>query len=361
MGEPVSDQQQPPPPGWQPPPAPPPGYGPPPAYGAPGYGAPGYGPGWMPPMVHKPGVVALRPLSLGDLYDGAFKTIRRNPGAMLGLSFLVCTAFMVVPTLITLGLAAAGNLAFALSDSGSGFDTGLASLMQDLGSLFGSFATVILNGVVMGVVGEAVLGRRTTIGQAWARVRDRVSRLIGLLLLDIGVAAVLFGVAAGIGLVLGFQVGLAEGLLVGIPLGIAALVGFVFLQVRYFLLAPAALVLERTTVFAALRRAGELSRAQWWRLFGIQLLTALVVGLVSEVVAVPLAGVALAGGFLLDGTVGALVFVFASYLSQILVGALTTPFTSSVTALQYVDQRIRKEALDVELIAASQRMQPMVG
>ena len=46
--------------------------------------------------------------------------------------------------------------------------------------------------------------------------------------------------------------------------------------------------------------------------------------------------------------------VFSSYLSQILVGAITTPFTSAVTALQYVDQRIRKEGLDVQLIAASQ-------
>ena len=32
------------------------------------------------PPVHKPGVVALRPLALGDFFDGAFKTIRRNPG-----------------------------------------------------------------------------------------------------------------------------------------------------------------------------------------------------------------------------------------------------------------------------------------
>jgi hypothetical protein len=48
--------------------------------------------------------------------------------------------------------------------------------------------------------------------------------------------------------------------------------------------------------------------------------------------------------------------VFSAYLSQIVVGAITTPFTSAVIALQYVDQRIRKEGLDVQLIAASQRL-----
>ena len=31
--------------------------------------------------------------------------------------------------------------------------------------------------------------------------------------------------------------------------------------------------------------------------------------------------------------------------------AVTTPFSSAVHALMYVDQRIRKEAYDVELIA----------
>jgi hypothetical protein len=60
------------------------------------------------------------------------------------------------------------------------------------------------------------------------------------------------------------------------------------------------------------------------------------------------------GPVLFPGTTGALVLVLSSFVTQVLVGALTTPFTSAVTALQYVDQRIRKEGLDVQLIAASQ-------
>jgi hypothetical protein len=139
-----------------------------------------------------------------------------------------------------------------------------------------------------------------------------------------------------------------------VPLLLAGVVTMVFVQVRYFQLAAPALVLERTGIFASLRRAGQLSRAQFWRLFGIQLLTALVVGVVSQVIAVPLSLVGLAGTALYPGTGGALVLVFSSYLSQILVGAITTPFNSGVVALQYVDQRIRKEGLDVQLIAASQ-------
>ena len=149
--------------------------------------------------------------------------------------------------------------------------------------------------------------------------------------------------------------GPAAGFLVGVPLGLASAAAAAFVQVRYFQLAAPALVLERAGVVASLRRAGRLSQGQFWRLLGIMLLTGLVAGIVGQVVAVPLGLVGALGPLAFPGTGGALLLVLSSYLSQIVVGSLTTPFTSAVTALQYVDQRIRKEGLDVELIAAAQR------
>ena len=58
-------------PGWQPPGYPPPGYRPP---GYPGY--PGYP---QQPMALQPGVIPLRPLTLGDIFNGAIRYIRANP------------------------------------------------------------------------------------------------------------------------------------------------------------------------------------------------------------------------------------------------------------------------------------------
>lgn len=365
--------QQPPPPGWVPPVPPPltgpvpgpgstpPGYGPPPpAAPGGGYGAHrppyvGYG-----PPVHKPGVVALRPLTLGDLYDGAFKTIRRNPQAMVGLAALVTTVFMVVPAVLTLVLAALGELspglsADASSDTFSAVDSGAASVVANLGAVFGLFATVVLNGMLVHVVAEAVLGRRTTIGAAWAATRGRLWRLVGLMLLSLLVLVLLLAVPVVTGILVGLRAGLVAGLVTGVPLLVLAFAAALLLQAKYLQLAAPALVLERVGVFAALRRAGRLSRGQVWRILGVLLLTVLVAGLVGQVVAVPLAGIGAVGPFVMPGTGGALVLVFASYLSQIVVGAVTTPFTSAVAALQYVDQRIRKEGLDVELIAASQQ------
>jgi hypothetical protein len=80
-----------------------------------------------------------------------------------------------------------------------------------------------------------------------------------------------------------------------------------------------------------------------------------VAGLAGQVVAVPLGLIGAIGPAVWPGTTGALVAVLSSYLSQVLVGAITAPFTAGVVALLYVDQRIRKEGLDVQLIAASQQ------
>lgn len=325
-----------------------------------GYAAPPAAPWFVP--VHKPGVVALRPLRLGDLFDGAFKTIRRNPKAMVGLSAVVVTGSLVVPVLLTLALAATGNLSLDLfgdpttedQQLSAVLDTGTTTALSYVGSLFTALATVLLNGLLVRVVAEAVLGRSTTIGEAWAATRGRLLRLLGLALLDGAMGVVLIAVPVGAGLLVGFTAGVGAGLAVGLPLLLGAVALFLFVQVRFFLLAPPVLVLERTGVFASLRRAGRLSRQQFWRLLGIMVLTALVVGLVGQVISVPLGLLGVGGAALLSGTGGALAVVYSGYLSQIIVGAVTTPFTSAVVALQYVDQRIRKEGLDVQLIAASQ-------
>jgi hypothetical protein len=378
----VSDQSSPgPPPGWVPPsaapppgeqpPAPPPGQyagqysgqpggyaAQPGPYGSP-YGTP-YGTPWATP-VHKPGVVALRPLKLGDFFDGAFKTIRRNPKAMVGLAALVSTVAIVIPVLITLALAASGDLSFdvdpATGDTGGGLGLGSGAVTAStyLGTLFGVIATVVLNGMLVRVIAEAVLGRKTSISEAWASVRGQLLRLFGLTLLNVLAGVLLLGLPIVLAVVVGVQSSVGAGFALGVPLVVLGFVALIFVQIRCFLLAPPALVLERIGVVASVRRGTALSRQQWWRLFGIWLLTNLVVGLASQVIAIPLALIGAVSGVFLAGTTGALVLVFSSYLSQIIVGAITTPFTSGVVALQYVDQRIRKEGLDVSLIAASQQ------
>ncbi|GFG62508.1 hypothetical protein MMUR_66440 [Mycolicibacterium murale] len=70
---------------------PPPGYPhqgyPPPGYPHQGYPPPGYPPpGYptLPPVALQPGVIPLRPLTLGDIFNGAVRYVRVNPKATLG-------------------------------------------------------------------------------------------------------------------------------------------------------------------------------------------------------------------------------------------------------------------------------------
>src|SRR3954454_11612465 len=90
-------------PGYLPAPgyAQPPGYGPPPPAGPSSYGPQPTGPaGYGPPAApapgwggaaaaRRPGIVPLRPLSVGEILDGAFRAIRTNPLTMVGVSAVV--------------------------------------------------------------------------------------------------------------------------------------------------------------------------------------------------------------------------------------------------------------------------------
>ncbi len=346
----------------RPPPGQPGGYGQPGPYGAP-YGSPHgapYGAPWAMP-VHKPGVVALRPLKLGDFFDGAFKTIRRNPKAMVGLAALVSTVAMVIPVLLTWLLAAGGNLSFDLGGTSDGelpgFGTGAVSVVSNLGGLFGAIATVVLNGMLVRVVPRPCSAARPRSAEAWAAVRGRLLRLFGLTLLNILLALLVFAIPVAIAVVVGVRSSLGAAFAVGVPL---LLLGLRRVHLRAGPVLPARPACPGARARRCLRRRCDgpprLSRHQFWRLFGITLLTQLVVGPCRRGHRTPPGpGRRRPRASSSVAPAGALALVFSSYLSQIILGAITTPFTSGVVALQYVDQRIRKEGLDVSLIAASQQ------
>lgn len=336
--------------------APPPQYGqygpPPPAYGQYGQQPPQYGTGpqgYGPPMFQlapKPGVIPLRPLNLGDIFSGTFGTIRGNPGATLGLSALMALIVAVPSVLVTIAFT---NADLTVTDS-DGTTTNLGGqLGLIVSSVFSWFAGVLLAGMLTVVVAEAVLGRRISIGQTWRQVRGRLLPLIGLTLMIVAAIVLGCGVVVGIVVLLAVTTGAVGAVTSGVVLGIGAVVALVWLATKVGLAAPG-LVLEKVGPVRAIARSWHLTRQQWWRIFGITLLAQLVVYVVSQVVSFPAAIVAVAssddGGLGVGGAV-------AIQLVAVLVSALTTPFTAGVTALLYLDQRIRKEALDVTLMEAA--------
>jgi len=375
-GQPAEDV----PPGWapqQPPtyrpagsPPPPPGGGPqwggqqPPWGGQPQWGGqqPPWGPPrpWAPPPP-KPGVIPLRPLGVGELLDGAISAIRAQPALMLGLSAVVAviTQLLTVP-LTWLLLRDAGDVAFSVdepADPGEEFSFAASALSASgIQVVVTLVASLLLTGILTVAVSRAVLGERIGAAAAWERVRPRVPALLGVTLTVILVELAVLVVSVGPGVVLAVTsaptVATVLAFVVGIPLGLAAAV---YLYVA-FALAPVTVVLERQPVVGSLRRSRALVTGAWWRTFGILVLVNVIAQLLAGVLSVPFTVLTFLVSFATqDGGMNpyeALPLVVTS-LGTIVASAVTWPFTAVSTALLYVDRRIRREALDIELARAA--------
>ncbi|MFI0515315.1 glycerophosphoryl diester phosphodiesterase membrane domain-containing protein [Streptomyces sp. WSLK1-5] len=360
---PAPGQTPPPPPpgpGWgtQPPAGPPGGYSPPPGWGG------GYGGGWGgPPPAAKPGVIPLRPLGVGEILDGAVSTMRTYWRTVLGISLTVAVVTEVLVILLQ-GLVlndSAGTE--ALNDPSASADeltralgeTMLGSTVVFLISLIGTVAATAL---LTTVTSRAVLGRPVTTGEAWRDARPQVPRLFGLIFL---LLLITFGVLA---------VGALPGILVaatgsdggGIALAILGVLGAgvvaLWLMIRFSLASPA-LMLEKQTIVKSMSRSTKLVRGSWWRVLGIQLLAGLIANIVAAIVVIPFTFLAAAlsgegvGGFV-NGT-GDLgwTFLIISGIGSVIGSMITFPISAGVTVLLYIDQRIRREALDLELARAA--------
>ncbi|MEV0887777.1 hypothetical protein AB0N60_33340 [Streptomyces microflavus] len=351
--------EQPPPGQWSPPSNPAGGPGAPPP--APGWGGGPQRPGWggHPPAA-KPGVIPLRPLGLGEILDGSVSALRAHWRTALGFSLAVSVVTQVAAILMQRYLLpeptnvdpnASGTE--ALRQASESARTTLVSLTPVV--LLTMIATLFTASIVTVVISRSVLGRPVTLSEAWAEARPRILPLTGLTLLLPLIFAAVMTVCVGPGLLVGSEAGAALALL-GFT---AACVVIPWLYVRFALAAPA-LMLERQGIIASLRRSAKLVRGAWWRTFGILALTQLLVLLVSFVVSIPFGIIALiADGTdmseLLEGGGSSFgwPFLIISGIGEVIVSTLVYPFLAGVMALLYVDQRIRREALDLDLARAA--------
>jgi hypothetical protein len=115
-------------------------------------------------------------------------------------------------------------------------------------------------------------------------------------------------------------------------------------------------MLERTTLREAVARSWSLTRGYFWKTLGTQLLVNVIVQTAAQVVTFPISLVLGFGAALLDPngdpTAGialiAITYVVTGIISLVF-AALASVTASSVTALIYIDIRMRKEGLDLEL------------
>ena len=334
------------------------------------YPGAGYGPGSNGAAnfyVYKPGIIPLRPLSIGDIYQGAFAAIKTNARTMFGFTAALLGVVLVISiatnyAIINLVLP---NYLSPNSPYAAAFTSLSGSFSQLGGSLLQVLATVLLSGLIVVAVSRSVLGRVASSKEVWERTKSKFLPLIGLniitsiisgLMMIIGIA-VFFVLLASVASTAKTETELFQGLgitLVGllILMVISALVSS-YLSIKFSVASPA-MVLENLGVFAAIGRSWSLTRGNFWRLFGINILTAIITSMVAGIF----------GG--IAGALGAIFVVVGSSSPEDVIASLNTtyiqsmvmstiaqllilPFTSSVNALLYIDLRMRKEGLDVEL------------
>ncbi|QNP72356.1 glycerophosphoryl diester phosphodiesterase membrane domain-containing protein [Streptomyces roseirectus] len=359
-------------PGQTPPPPPPgPGAPGPTGWNAPtthpgGYPGPGgWGTGWGgPPPAAKPGIIPLRPLGVGEILDGAVSTMRTHWRTVLGISLAVAVVVEII-TVVVQGLLLNDASTDAIGDPNASFDEVSRALGDSMTASAAVYAisvlgTVIATALLTTVTSRAILGTSVTPGEAWRDARPQLLRLFGLILL---LTLILVGIVVG-GVLPGVAVAASGG---GSAAGVGlTLLGFlgagvvaVWLAVR-FSLAPPALMLEKQGIKKSMGRSVKLVRGSWWRVFGIQLLGMIISSILSMIVVVPFALIGAAvgdggmSGFLTDPAVAYdWTYLIITGVGAVIGYMITFPITAGVSVLLYVDQRIRREALDLELARAA--------
>lgn len=311
------------------------------------------------PTAPEPGVIPLRPLSVNEMLRGAVNTMRVHWRTLLGLAVAVAVVIQAVATVSTrLWMPDAGWLTaleqspppspdeFADQLGGAFSVASLTLVVQQLG-------IVVITALLTYVVSRAVLGRPTSFAEAWRDSRPQLPRLLGLLVLItlLVVAAIVVGSAPGAALLLaGAEAAGASVLLLGV---LAGTVMSIWLWLR-FSLAASSLMLEKQGVITAMRRSAKLVRGNSWRIFGVLLLTQLLTAALSSIFQLPASFLAVTSGESLNvPETDGWAFLVASGIGEVLAYTIALPLTTCVTTLLYLDQRIRREALDLELARAA--------
>ncbi|GAB3565474.1 glycerophosphoryl diester phosphodiesterase membrane domain-containing protein [Spelaeicoccus albus] len=343
-------------------------------WGQPTPGSPGgpgaYSSGYRPPP--KPGLIPLHPLRLGEILDGGFQALRHNPKLMIGVPAVV----MGVVLLATGGLTA---LAIAWADtvpaaaaSSSDFNLGFSAL-SSVGnaaiSLVEACVAQLVYGTLVLAVSRAVFGEKKSFPQIWPILRPRAWPLIGMSLLLIAITIVIFAVLLTPTFVLLANGSPIGALVTGIIGYLVGLLAALYVGIR-FAVSACALVLERIGPVAALKRSWRLTGRGFWRFTGIYLLANVIGALVTSLISTPIIIVgavigtvaalslqdhpaALVATGIVGGVLALIVLAIAS--------AIQYAYSGGVTALLYIDQRMRTEGLDVTLMAEAERLAGRAG
>ncbi|MET0782591.1 MAG: glycerophosphoryl diester phosphodiesterase membrane domain-containing protein, partial [Microbacterium sp.] len=316
----------------------------------------------------RPGIIPLRPLTFGTILGRSFAALRQNPRVLLGFALCVQTAAYLV---VLLGVGAVALASFArldtLREGTDEFDAVMAgsiALTAIAGIVLGLAAGalgVIVQGVVVSEVAHAAVAEKLTLSALWQRVKPVVWRLIGYsLLLTLAVLGLIAVVTAAIIAIGVAALPVAVGLTILVIL--AAIPLTLWLSTK-LLLVPATIILEHATIRRAIARSWTLIRGRFWPALGVIVIISLVFGAIAQVVSIPFSFLTTGLTTIISPTgdpdpsaiIGILVAVVLTQVVTLLIQSVAVVVQATATAIIYIDCRMRREGLDIDLLTYIER------
>jgi hypothetical protein len=287
---------------------------------------------------------ALRPMSTAQVLDRTFFLYRRNFWLFAGIG-MVPPAFVLVAQLFILAAPKGGN-------NLAGSVAGIAAI--SMGAIVGVIVYLIgyalATGASVYAVSNAHLGKTSTISQSYWSVSNRVGAIIGTSICT-GLVVGLVVVAAIAATAL-LSVALAKAMggvstVIMIPVWGVEIFLLIKFALRYSLAVPAC-VLEKLGPVESLKRSFALARGSEGRIFLIFLLFAVIIFVLSLVFSLPiLVGIGVAAA---KGSQPPIQYQIAQLFARFMASTLSGPISIIALSLIYYDQRVRKEAFDLQLM-----------
>lgn len=290
-----------------------------------------------------------RPLGAMDILDEVVEIYKTNFVLLLGVAAIIYVPLSVINAII-----------HGPADKPSGIDL-ITILMMPI--------EAIVAGALAYGISERYLGKPVSIIESYSRILNHgtVWRLLGAVLIKY---AVTLSPVIGV-LTLFFQAfpSSPEHITTAQAMQMLAILGLLFLSMIWmlvfsikFLAVEPTLVVEGRGAFASLGRSWKLTGGHFWKITGVYLLVGLVWTIVVCTLVLP-ASLPVAQKIRLGEHVSTFA-MFLPVIIQSILSALFIPFIAGLRIVFYYDLRIRKEAFDLELLAAelsSKTEQTMAG
>jgi len=313
----------------------------------------------------------LEPVSTGDIIDRAVRLYRRN--------FAPLVLIVTIPSLVAYVGSLMAMLGYFSAITGTSTGEGIVGVAV---AIIGYFLIYIvwpflylltIGGLVRSIADHFMLGARIRLRSTISFIRQRLSDLLlaGLLLMVMagGVLSAVYVVVLFLALAFAFilgALGATAPWLVGalaIILGIAVIFGILALLLSALarvIFIPQIIMIEGLPATAAISRSMKLGARNWWRVGAIVLFNYFIAMAIAAALGIPILVYAIFNGSLQSAnefTVfswGTIIYSTITQLSSI----LATPIMTVAFTLLYFDNRVRKEAYDIELLA--RRVAPQV-